>query len=259
MAFLMLQINFMKTISLLMALLLLSTSFLQAQKKEEPKQKKTASEVLKELPEMLIAQPETAPDTNANKLINDNLSIVLNPLWKEKGVQTIIDYKLLKTETEPLVSTLPLPDKKLVNGLSINMNTVKKSPEEKKQQVLAQVKTHLTAVYKEAEKTIDQKELAEKVNSMVIGSEPFTTDQGKQGTLLFINDVDTKQSNFTILFVTPGNVAYTTTWIQINYFHYNYEVAFTDDVLELRTFIFDDDRQAYVDFTKKMLKTFRIG
>ena len=249
----------MKSFFIALILLLSSTTFLQAQKKEEPKQKKTAGEILRELPDMLLAQPETAPDTNANKLMNDNLSLVLNPLWKEKGLQTIIDYKLLKTEVEPLASTLPLPDKKLVNGLSINMNTIKKSVEEKRQQVLTQVKTHLTAVYKEAEKEITPKELAEKANAMVVSSEAFTTDQGKQGTLVLINDVESKQSNFTFLLLVPGANAGTTVFVQINYFHYNYETTFNEDPLEWRTFVFEDDQKAFVDFTKKMLKTFRVS
>ena len=249
----------MKSSFLLIALLLSSSIFVQAQKKEDPKPKKTAGEILNEIPDMLLAQPEAPVDTNANKLINDNLFLTLHPLWKEKGLQTIIDYKLLKTETEPLASTMPLADKKLVNGLSINMNTAKRSPEDKKQQVLAEVKKHLMAYYKEAEKTIDQKELTDLVNSMVISSEPFTTDQGKQGTLFYINDVESKKSNFTVLFTVPGNVAYTTSFVQINYFHYNYDTTYPDDVLEWRLFAYEEDRQAYIDFTKKMLKTFRIG
>jgi hypothetical protein len=249
----------MKSILFCITLLLFCSTVLQAQKKDEPKPKKTAGEILKELPDMLIAQPETAPDTNANKLMNDNLSMVLHPLWKEKGLQTIIEYKLLKTEVEPLASTLPFPSKKLVNGLSINMNTVKKTPEEKKQQVLGQVKTHLAAVYKEAEKTIDQKSLAEKVNSMVVSSEPLTTDQGKQGTIYYINDVETRQSNFTVLFTMPGNTPNATAFVQINYFHYNYETTFNEDPLEWRVFVFEEDQQEFINFTKKMLKTFRIG
>lgn len=248
----------MKSSLLFIALVLCSSSFLQAQKKEESKPKKTAGEILKEIPDMLIAQPEAPVDTNANKLINDNLFLTLHPLWKEKGLQTIIDYKLLKTEAEPLVSTLPLSDKKLVNGLSINMSTVKKSAEDKKQQVLGEVKKHLIAYYKEAEKSIDQTALNDLVNSMVLSSEPFTTDQGKQGILYYINDVETKKSNFTVLLTVPGNTPASTSFVQINYFHYNYDTTYPDDVLEWRLFSYEEDRQVYLDFTKKMLKTFRI-
>ena len=118
-----------KTICLL-SFLLFGTSFLFAQDKEK-KEKKTAKEVLNELPDMLIAQPDAGPDTNANKLINDNMYIVVNPLWRDKGLHTLLEFKLQKTDFEPLLSTFPLPEKKIAQGLVIVMGTVKKPAAEK--------------------------------------------------------------------------------------------------------------------------------
>ncbi len=248
----------MKTSHLILLLLLCSSSFLSAQKKEETKPKKTASEVLKELPDMLIAQPEAAVDTNANKLMEDNLSIVIHPLWKEKGLQSIIEYKLQKTDFDPLVSTFPLQSKKLVQGLIINMNTIKKTFEEKKQMVLADVKKHMLAYYKEAGMTADPKEITEKVNASVFSTEQFKTAQGKEGVIYYINDIEKLQSNFTVLLVVPGNIPNTTAFVQINYFHYNYETTFPEDLFEWRMFPYEEDRQEYIDFTQKILKTFVI-
>jgi len=248
----------MKSITVFLFISVFATSFLHAQKKEETKPKKTVSEVLKELPDMLIAQPEAAPDTNANKLMEDNLSIVINPLWKEKGLQSIIEYKLQKTDFDPLVSTFPLSSKKLVQGLTINMNTIKKTFEEKKQMILADVKKHMLAYYKEAGMTADPKEITEKVNASVFATEQFKTAQGKDGVIYYINDIEKLQSNFTTLMVVNGNIPNTTSFVQINYFHYNYETTFPEDLLEWRMFPYEEDRQEYVDFTKKILKTFVI-
>src|SRR5688572_16069366 len=162
-----------KTICIL-AICLFTSSFLFAQNKEK-KEKKTAKEVLQELPEMLIAQPDAGPDTNANKLIDDNMSIVVNPLWKEKGLHTLVEYKLLKTDFDPLVATFPLPDKKIAQDLIIGMTTVKKPAAEKKQAVLTQIKNHISAYYKEAGLSISAQELTDKTNSMIISTEAFTT------------------------------------------------------------------------------------
>src|SRR5207249_3766934 len=118
-----------------------------AQNNKQTKQEKIEKikETIKSLPEDLIKAPEVAADSLADRLVNDNLSIPVNPLWKEKGTLTIIDFKMMKCDVEPLKSTFPLADKKLVQSLTINLNTVKKTPTDKKQAVLADVQKHLQA------------------------------------------------------------------------------------------------------------------
>ena len=126
----------MKNIILLLAFSFCCIAFSYAQ---APKEKKTAKEVINEIPDMLIAQPDAGPDSNANKLINDNLSIEIPPLWREKGLHTLAEFKLTKTEKEPLDATFP--SAKRTQDLVITMSTLKKSAEEKKQAVLTAVKT----------------------------------------------------------------------------------------------------------------------
>lgn len=230
-----------------------------AQKDDTKKEKKTAKEVINELPEMLIAQPDAMADTNANKLINGDVAFVIPLLWKEKGLQTIIDYKLQKTDAEPLLATMPLPDKKLAQGVVITSGTIKKTTSEKKQLVLTQIKNHLSAFYKEAQVSITATELTEKVNAMQISSEPFTTDAGLNGNLCLLHDIDTKQSSLCILFLAPAADPAKTHFVQINYLRYNYETTYPEDPLEWKMFVYEDEQKAYVDFTKSMLKTLRIN
>lgn len=229
-----------------------------SQKSESGKEKKTVKEVINELPEMLLAQPETAADTNANRLTNDNVSIVIPLLWKEKGLQTIIDYKLLKTDAEPLLATMPLPHKKLAQGIIINSGTVKKTAADKKQSVVTQVKNHISTYYKVAGISMTAAELNEKANSMVTGPEAFRSDEGKTGEIYYLNDIDSKQSNFVILLLVPSTDGTKTHFVQITYLRYNYETALPEDLMELRTFVYPEDQQDYADFTKKILKTLRI-
>src|ERR1043165_5917614 len=186
---------------------------LHAQATKTTKQEKIEKikETIKNLPDDLLATPEAGPDSNANKLVNDNLSLEINPLWKEKGVLTIFEYKLQKCDVEPLKSTFPLDDKKLVQVLTINMNTVKKSPAEKKQMVLADVQKHLTAFYKDAGKTVSKEEMATQLNAMVVGQESITTNQGKTGELYLIHDIQSQQAGFMVLLLIPGTVPNTTT------------------------------------------------
>lgn len=243
---------------LILCSLLLASLSSQAQKNEPAKDKKTVKEVINELPDMLIAQPETAADSNANKLINDNVSFTIPLLWKEKGLQTIIEFKLLKTDVEPLLATMPVPDKKLAQGLTINSGTIKKTAAEKKQLVIQQVKTHLQAYYKEAGISLSANELSEKVAAQVSQPESFKTDEGKTGELYYLNDIAAQQSNFIVLLLIPSADGTKTHFAQISYLRYNYETTLPEDAMELKTFVYPQEEEQYVDFTKKMLRTLRV-
>jgi hypothetical protein len=237
------------------SLLFLTAFALSAQDNDNQKEKKSVKEVIKELPDMLIAQPDAGVDTNANKLINDNLSIVIPPLWREKGVHSIIEFKVLKTDKEPLVKTFPLPDKKLAQGLVIGLGTMKKPANEKKQAVLNQVKSHIAAYFKETQVAITPAELNEKANAMIISSEPLTTSQGLQGEVIFLNDIQINQSNFIGLLLVPGANPSSTHYVQFNYIHYTYETNYPEDMMELKMFVYPDEQQAFIDFTKGIFKT----
>lgn len=63
----------MKFATTVIALLVFATVFSQ----EKPK--KTVKETFSEIPDMLIAQPGAVADTNANKLMNDKMYIVVPP------------------------------------------------------------------------------------------------------------------------------------------------------------------------------------
>jgi len=232
--------------------------FANAQTPEKQTKGEKFKEAIKNLPEELIKQPEAAEDTNANKLINDNLYFEVHPLWKEKGTLSIIEYKMLKCDVEPLNATFPLPDKKLAQGLTINLNTIKKTAAEKKQLVLAEVQKHLIAYYKEAGKTVTKEELATQTNAMIAGSEAFTTNEGRAGEIYFIHDVQPLQSGLTVLLLLPGADSKSVTFVQVSYFRYLYETTLPEDVMELRMFTYPDDQEAYIDFSKKMLKTLVI-
>ncbi|MFN8287167.1 MAG: hypothetical protein U0V74_10460 [Chitinophagales bacterium] len=247
----------MKKQLIMVLLTLMVTHLLYAQ--QDKKDKKSAKEVLQELPETLIAQPDAGPDTNANKLISDNMWMEVNPLWKTKGLLTFTDFKLQKTDEEPLAETMPIPEKKVVQSVLINLSTVKKSPADKKQAVLNNVKSHLTAYYKEAGIAISAQELTDKLNAAIVSTEDFTTNDGRQGQLYLINDIQSQQSNFIALLIlpeegTPGvcHVA------MVQYVRYTYETTMPEDPNELRTFVYSDEQETYVNFTKKMLKTVHI-
>jgi hypothetical protein len=229
--------------------------FAQAQDSTKTK-KKSVIDKIKEVPEMLIAQPDQT-DTLANQLRNNDLYLIVNPIWKQQGTQIGNDLKVPKINEDPLSETFPLSDKKIANGLNITMVTQKKLPEEKKQGVIAQVKTHLIALYKEAGKTQSGDEITTQVNSMISAPEAFTTNDGKTGELYLVNDFASQQSNFMIVFIAPGNKPGTSNFIQFNYYKYSYD-AIPDDLNELKVFGFPDDQKEYVDFTKKVLKTLKV-
>lgn len=248
----------MKKLIILNALLSLSVG-LFAQKTETSKQKKTVGQVINELPEMLIAQPEAEVDSNANRLINDKVSMVIPLLWKEKGLQTIIDFKLQKTDAEPILATLPLPEKKLAQAIIINSGTIKKTVADKKQAVISGVKNHLAAFYKEAQVSISSTDLSAKANAMLIGTEPFVTNTGLNGELFLFHDIDAKQSGLIILFVAPSPTDPAKSYFaQIIYLRYNYETTFPEDPLEWKMFVYDEEQQEYIQFTKNILKTLRV-
>ncbi|MBP6730450.1 MAG: hypothetical protein KA149_00235 [Chitinophagales bacterium] len=239
------------------ALLAVSVSANAQTDKKQTKGEKVM-ETIKNLPDDLIAAPDAAVDTNANKLVNDNLSFVVPPLWKDKGTYTILEFKLQKCDVDPLVETFPLPERKPVQMLTMTMNTVKKTPADKKAAVLADVQKHLIAYFKEQGKVVTKDELTALTNSMVISSEPFTTTQGKTGELFFIHDIQALQNGLTALLLIPGAAGNSVTFVQLTYSHYVYETNLPEDPLELRTFTYADDQQVYVDFTKNMLKTLVI-
>jgi hypothetical protein len=248
----------MKKLLLLTAVLLTATFYGHAQTDKKQTKTQKAIETIKALPEDLLAQPDAAIDTDANKLVNDNLSFVVPPLWKEKGVLSIIEFKLQKCDVDPLVETFPLPERKPVQMLTMTMNTVKKTAADKKAAVLADVQKHLTAYFKEQGKAITKDELTAQTNAMVISTEAFTTSQGKTGELVFIHDVQPLQNGLIALLLIPGATPGSVTFVQLTYSHYVYETSLPEDPLELRTFTYAEDQQVYVDFTKNMFKTFVI-
>ncbi|MDB5284658.1 MAG: hypothetical protein JWO06_3733 [Bacteroidota bacterium] len=236
---------------------LISFSALHAQDSTKVK-KKSFTDKVKEIPDMLIAQPDKGVDTMANKLRNDNLYITINPVWKDKGTNIGNDLKLQKINEEPLNETFPLSDKKILNGMVLTMLTQKKTAQDKKDALANQVRTHLLAIYKESGKASTPTETNTQVNSMISGPEAFTTAEGKTGELYFVNDIQTEQSNFLIVLILPGTKPGTTCTVQFNYYHYNYETNYPDDILELKAFGFSDDQKEYVEFTKKMLKSLQV-
>lgn len=242
----------MKGNTVLLALFLLGSVSLMAQNKAP---KKSAKEVLEELPDMLIAQPDKGPDTLADKLVNFNLQLTIPPLWKEKGALIFSDFKVLKADKEPLDKTLPVADKKIAQGIQITMNTVKKTTTEKKEEILKQLKATVAKLYKDNGETLAAAALDEKVKSLVSGPESFTTTQGKTGELYYINDIQGQETALVMLLLIPGADGKSSHFVYFKYFRYNYETTFPDDILEWRMFVYPDEQEAYVNFTKNILKT----
>lgn len=221
--------------------------------------KKSVKETLQDLPEMLIAQPQQGPDTNANKLINDNLSIVINPIWREKGLHTLTEFKLNKIHEEPLATTFPLPDKKRMQTLVITMGTPKKSPADKKLDVENVIRKHIAAYYKAAGLSTASATVNEQVKKAIISEEKFTTKQGKAGELTVYHDVETGQSNYIVLFTTVSDKNPASThFIQFTYTRFTYETEYPEDIAEWRPFLYPDEEKLYLDFTKNILSTFYI-
>ncbi len=221
-------------------------------------QKKSVKEVLKELPDMLIAQPDKGPDTLADKLINFNLQLTIPIVWKEQGALIFSDFKLQKADKEPLSESFPLPDKKIAQGVQITMNTIKKSAAEKKEMVMKEVRNHLAGIYKDNGEPLSSKEVETKAAMLISSPESFTTNAGKKGELYYINDLQTQQSNFVLLLLIPGDDGKSSHFVFFEYYRYNYETTLPEDILEWKMFVYPDEQQAYVDFTKKILKTLVI-
>ncbi|MBK7149517.1 MAG: hypothetical protein IPH78_12040 [Bacteroidetes bacterium] len=238
----------------LLSVMLLTAS---AQKNSDNKDK-TFKEKVDQFGQDLIAQPDKAVDTNANKLINDNLSMEVPPLWREKGTYTIVQFNLTKTDLDPLYQTFPLPDKKITQSLIVNMGTTKKSAADKKAEVFTNIKKHMATYYKDGAITKSAQEIAEISASMLLSTEAFTTHQGKKGELLVFNDIESKQSSLIILLLLPDAEKGNMQFVQFNYIRFNYETNYPEDIREWRTFLYEDEQQAYVDFTKKMLQTFYV-
>jgi hypothetical protein len=242
---------------LLSAICLVSIFSARAQDTTKARKKANVMETIKQVPDMLIEGKDNSKDSSMYFLKNDNLSLRVQPKWQEVGTQTGNDLKLDKINDDPLDATFPLPEKKLANGLIITMTTVKKPVDEKKKAVMAQIKTDLAKMLKDAGKSLGSQEMDETVNSMNVGLEPFKTDEGKEGQIYLFNDYTSKQSNFLIDLLIPGAKPNTTVFIQFDYLHYQYD-NIPDDLSELRVFPYPDDQATYVDFTKKILKTLKI-
>ena len=247
----------MKNHVLILMILLAVVSDISAQDSTGAKKKASFTETIKQVPDMLIEGKDNSKDSSMYFLKNDNLTLRVTPKWQEVGTQTGNDLKLDKINDDPLDETFPLADKKLANGLVITMTTVKKPVDEKKKAIMAQVKTDLGKLLKDAGRSLGNDEMDQTVNSMMAGLEPFKTDEGKEGQLYLINDYAAKQSNFLVVLLIPGAKPNTTVFIQFDYFHYLYDNV-PDDLSELRVFPYPDDQATYVDFTKKILKTLKI-
>lgn len=221
-------------------------------------EKKTLKEKAEDLGNKLLAQPDPGVDTTVDKIMTDNLYITVDPVWRQKGSMMFNDYKLNKTNEEPLVNTFPFPEKKIFQSVNINLINQKKPVSDKRNATLALIKTHLAAYYKESGQSISAKELDALVQSMIVSSEQFTTAQGKTGELLILNDIQTQKSEYIILLLVPGADANSTTYVQFTYTRYVYETEFPEDIKEWRAFIYEDEEAEYVNFTKKILKTLVI-
>jgi len=242
----------MKFVITVIALLIFTEAFSQE------KSKKTVKETLSELPDMLIAQPDAAVDTNANKLLNDKMYIIIPPVWREVGTLSIFDFKLPKTDQDPIKATLPLPDKAIVKSMSINIGSWKKTAEEKRQQILATQKSHLLALLKQGGRTLSSTELTEQLNNMQLPSEELTLNSGKKATLHFFQDFEAKQTSFIVLMLLPDAEKGVTYFTQFNYIKYNYETELPEDLMDLKVFVYPDEQQIFIDFTKERLKTFNF-
>jgi hypothetical protein len=211
----------------------------------------------KQIPDMLVPNAPVLTDSMLSVLRNDNLVMTIDPKWTEAGTQIGNDMKIQKVNEEPLDATFPLPDKKIANGLIITMATQKKTPEDKKNLLFAQVKADLAKYYKDAGKTVSGEELSTQAKAFIKGPETFTTTEGKQGELYYINDIQPQQTNFIIALLIPGTKPGTVILNQFLYLKYTYDSNIPDDMQDLRLFTYPDDEKTYVDFTKKMMKTFK--
>lgn len=245
--------------SLLLLIAFLVSGVLAAQNKDDKKaEKKTVKEVIDELPDMLIAQPDKGPDTLADKLVNFNLQLTVPPVWKEKGALIFSDFKVQKADHEPVVNSLPLPDKKLAQGIWINMNTAKKPASDKKDAVIKELKTHIATLYKDNGETISAADIDEKAKALISEPETFVTNEGRKGELYLINDIQTQQVSYIMLLLIPGADGKSSHFVDFRYFRFNYESNLPEDLIEWRMFVYPDEQQEYIDFTKKVLKTLVI-
>ena len=244
---------------MLASILLLGTSLSAQDSTQTKKPKKSFGEKIEAIPDMLISTPTNPTDSALSILKNENLVLIINPQWTEKGTQMNNDIKIPKINEDPLLATFPIPDRNSANGLNITMTTVKKTPEDKKNAMFALAKTHLAAYYKEAGKAISAEELAANAKSFISGPEAFTTAEGKTGELYYINDIAPQQTGFWVVLLIPGNKPGTTVFVQFNYYKYTYESIVPEDYTELRFFVYPDDQKAYEKFTKQYLKTLKIS
>jgi len=213
---------------------------------------------LEKLPDMFIPTYNTPTDSALSILKNDNLVLIINPQWSEKGSQMNNDIKIPKINEDPLIKTFPIPERNTANILDITMATYKKTPDDKKNTIINLAKTHLAAYYKEAGKAISADDLATNAKYFVSGPANFTTAEGKTGELYTINDIAPQQTSFEVVYIIPGTKPGTTVYVQFTYTRYTYESVVPEDYTELRFFVYPDDQKAYTDFTKTFLKTLQV-
>ena len=249
----------MKLALLVFALLLSGPVFLHAQDTTQTKKtKKSLGEKIEALPDMLIPSYNSPSDSLLSILKNENLTLIINPVWTEKGTQTNNDLKLTKLNEDPLKETFPIPEKELANNLTITFTTIKKTAEDKKNSIFSAAKTHLQAYYKEAGKAISGDELIANAKYFTSGPETLTTVEGKQGEVTYVTDIAPQQTTFIVLFTCPGAKPGTTTFVQFSYIKYTYESVVPDDYTELRFFVYPEDQKAFENFTKKYIRTLKI-
>jgi hypothetical protein len=142
--------------------------------------------------------------------------------------------------------------------MSINIGSWKKTAEEKRQQVLATQKSHLLALLKQNGRSMSVTELTEQLNNMQLPSEELTLNSGKKATLHYFQDFEAKQTSFIVLMLLPDAEKGLTYSTQFNYIKYNYETELPEDLMDLKVFVYPDEQQLFIDFTKERLKTFNL-
>ena len=250
----------MKIAFLVAGLLLSASVVLHAQDSTKTKKPKmNLGQTIEALPDMLIPHYDNPTDSAMSILKNENLVLIIDPIWNEKGTQMNNDLKVSKCNEEPVSGTFPLPEKNLTNTLTITMTTKKISADDKKNQVFSAAKTHLAAYYTEAGKAISADELATNAKYFTSAPETFKTVDGKEGQLYFLNDIAPQQTSYMGLLLIPGAKPGTTVFVQFTFTRYTYESVVPDDYTELRFFVYPDDQKLYENFMKKYLRTLKIS
>jgi hypothetical protein len=83
-------------------------------------------------------------------------------------------------------------------------------------------------------------------------------NSGKKATLHYFQDFEAKQTSFIVLMLLPDAEKGLTYSTQFNYIKYNYETELPEDLMDLKVFVYPDEQQLFIDFTKERLKTFNL-